>query len=92
MTESSFCSKMDLKGFTFVAVLGEGSFGSVSKMLDTSSAASAASPSFVAVKTLAQKFETFSSVVALREVQCLMKVSDHSNIVRLLQVIREGTT
>ena len=63
--------------------LGEGSFGTVCKMVEKGSG------SFVAVKRLAETFETFSSAVNLREVQCLMLL-DHPNIVRLLQVIREN--
>jgi protein kinase len=66
-------------------VLGEGAFGIVTR------ATHRASGSTVAIKTLKEPFHSWTSVLALREVAALRKLI-HPHIVRLRDVMRDGTT
>ncbi|KAJ3050865.1 hypothetical protein HK097_008154, partial [Rhizophlyctis rosea] len=64
--------------------LGDGSFGTVLK------AENAETGQVVAIKKMKQKYYTWEECINLREVKSLKKLSQHINIIRLMEVIREN--
>ncbi|KAA6371832.1 MAG: putative Serine/threonine-protein kinase MAK, partial [Streblomastix strix] len=69
--------------FKFMKLLGDGSYGTVTKAQNTETG------ELVAVKKIKQKFTSWDECVNLREVKALKKLS-HLNIVQLIELVRQG--
>ncbi|RKO86701.1 kinase-like domain-containing protein, partial [Blyttiomyces helicus] len=63
--------------------LGDGSFGNVLKAENQAG-------DTVAIKKMKQKYYSWDDCLSLREVKSLKKLSNHANIIRLKEVIREN--
>ena len=67
--------------YRLISKKGEGTFSEVIK------AQSLKSSQYVAIKCMKNQFESIDQVNNLREIQALRRLSPHSNIVRLLEVL-----
>lgn len=67
--------------YRLISKKGEGTFSEVIK------AQSLKNSNYVAIKCMKNQFESIEQVNNLREIQALRRLSPHSNIVRLLEVL-----
>jgi renal tumor antigen len=70
-----------LPEYRLISKKGEGTFSEVIK------AQSLKNSNYVAIKCMKNQFESIEQVNNLREIQALRRLSPHSNIVRLLEVL-----
>ena len=67
--------------YRLISKKGEGTFSEVIK------AQSLKNSQYVAIKCMKNQFDSIEQVNNLREIQALRRLSPHSNIVRLLEVL-----
>ncbi|KAJ3235340.1 hypothetical protein HDU81_000616 [Chytriomyces hyalinus] len=72
--------------FKVLKQLGDGAFGCVHMAQNSSTG------EIVAIKKMKQKFSTWEQCTQLRELKSLAKLNNHSNIVKLKEVIRDQAT
>ena len=70
-----------MERYRILKVVGDGTYGTVSKAVNRSTG------EVVAIKKMKEKFYTWESCLALREIKSLRKLS-HNNIIKLKEVIR----
>ncbi|KAI9094954.1 kinase-like domain-containing protein [Phlyctochytrium arcticum] len=77
-------SRSDMNKYNITKQIGDGSFGVVLK------AQHAETGELVAIKKMKQKYYNWEDAINLREVKALVKLSNHPNIVKLKEVLREN--
>jgi len=70
-----------MDNFEIISIIGEGSFGSVSK------AKNIKTNEIVAIKKMKKKYFSWEECLNLREVSSLMKLKEHENIIKLKEII-----
>ena len=85
-TNHSYPSSLPITEYRLVAKKGEGTFSEVLK------AQCIKNGKYVAIKCMKNHFDSLDQVNNLREIQALRRLSPHSNVVKLLEVLYDQPT
>lgn len=72
-----------MENYTIITELGSGTYGTVYKARENKKG------TLVAIKHMKQKYKSWSECVTLKEVKSLIKMKEHPNIVKLMEVVRQ---
>ncbi|KAE8304615.1 Kinase, CMGC RCK [Giardia duodenalis] len=72
-----------MENYTVITELGSGNYGTVYKARENKKG------TLVAIKHMKQKYKSWSECVTLKEVKSLIRMKEHPNIVKLMEVVRQ---
>lgn len=72
-----------MENYTVITELGSGTYGTVYKARENKKG------TVVAIKHMKQKYKSWTECVTLKEVKSLIRMKEHPNIVKLMEVVRQ---